>query len=191
MKKLLITLGVIAGIVIIFVMWANGHYNKAINYQENVDKSWANVVTDYQRRADLVPQLIETVKGAAENERGILTAVTNARAGISNAKTPEDLELMGKEINSAISIAFEAYPQIRSTQNFSELQAQLEGTENRISVSRKNYNESVQAYNRHIRGFFRKFAINIFADEDEFPRKEMFQAVTENVEKAPEVSFKK
>ncbi|MDX9696689.1 MAG: LemA family protein [Bacteroidales bacterium] len=189
MKKLLIALGVIAGIVILFVMWANGHYNKAINYQENVDKSWANVVTDYQRRADLVPQLVETVKGAAENEKGILTAVTNARAGISNAKTPEDIELMGKEINSAINLAFEAYPQIRSTQNFSELQAQLEGTENRISVSRKAYNESVQVYNRHIRGFFRKFAINIFAEEDEFPRKEMFEAVTENVEQAPKVEF--
>ena len=189
MKKLLITLGVIAGIVIIFVMWANGNYNKAIDYQENVDKSWANVVTDYQRRADLVPQLVETVKGAAENERGILTAVTQARAGIVNAKTPQDLELMGKEINTAINLAFEAYPQIRSTQNFSELQAQLEGTENRISVSRKNYNESVQQYNRHIRGFFRKFAIGIFADEDEFPRKEMFQAVTENVEQAPKVEF--
>jgi len=189
MKKLLITLGVIVGIVIIFVMWANGHYNKAINYQENVDKSWANVVTDYQRRADLVPQLVETVKGAAENERGILTAVTNARAGISNAKTPKDLELMGKEINSAINLAFEAYPQIRSTENFSKLQDQLEGTENRISVSRKDYNESVQVYNRHIRGFFRKFAIGIFADEDEFPKKEMFQAVTENVEQAPKVEF--
>ena len=190
MKKLFISLAIIAGIILIFIMWANGNYDKAINYQEDVNASWGDVVAQYQRRADLVPMLVETVKGAAENERGILTAVTQARAGIVNAKTPEDLELMGKQINTAINLAFEAYPQIRSTQNFGELQAQLEGTENRISVGRMKYNDAVKVYNRHIRGFFRKFAIGIFADEDEFPKKEMFQAVSENVEKAPEVSFK-
>lgn len=190
MKKLLFALGAIVFIVFVFFMWANSNYDKAIKYQEDVNAAWGDVISQYQRRADLIPSLVETVKGAAENERGILTAVTQARAGIVNAKTPEDLELMGKKINTAINLAFEAYPQIKSTQNFSDLQAQLEGTENRISVGRMKYNETVKIYNRHIRGFFRKFAINILANEDEFPKKEMFQAVTENVEQAPKINFK-
>ena len=191
MKKLLIALGVIAFTVFLFFMWANSNYDKAIKYQEDVNAAWGDVISQYQRRADLIPSLVETVKGAAENERGILTAVTQARAGIVNAKTPEDLELMGKKINTAINLAFEAYPQIKSTQNFSDLQVQLEGTENRISVSRMTYNKAVKNYNNHIRGFFRKFAIGIFAEENEFPKKEMFQAVTENVEQTPKVDFKK
>ncbi len=190
MKKVLIALGVIAFFVFIFFMWANNNFDKAVKLQENVNASWGDVVSQYQRRADLVPMLVETVKGAAENERGILTAVTQARAGIVNAKTPEDLEIMGRKINTAINLAFEAYPQIKSTQNFSDLQAQLEGTENRISVGRMNYNKSVKEYNGHIRGFFRKFAIGILAEDDEFPKKEMFQAVSDNVEQAPKVSFK-
>jgi LemA protein len=191
-KNTIITLVVIGLLVIIGfnrISWMNNTYDKAIAFQEQVDQSWADVVTQYQRRADLVPMLVETVKGAAENERGILTEVTQARAGIVNAKTPQDLELMGKKINTAINLAFESYPQIRSTENFSELQAQLEGTENRISVHRMKYNESVKVYNFHRRGKFRKWALDIFGEENEFPKKEMFEAVSENVEVAPKVEF--
>jgi len=164
-KGLLIIGGLVLFAVIIFMMYRST-YNQAISLQENVDEKWGNVGANYQRRADLVPQLVATVKGAAANERGILTEVTQARAGIVNAKTPEDMELMGKKINTAINLAFEAYPQIRSTENFQELQAQLEGTENRIAVSRKEYNESVKAYNSHIRGFFN----SMFLNKDHFPK---------------------
>ena len=160
MRKLLIALGVIGGIVLLLFMYLNSAYNKAVSLDEETKARWADVGSSYQRRADLIPNLMETVKGAAANERGILTAVTEARAGIVGAKTPEDLELVGKKINTAINMAFEAYPQIRSTENFQMLQSQLEGTENRINVARQDYNESVQRYNSHIRGFITRIALS-------------------------------
>jgi len=184
----IVIIAVIAVVGMMFVSWGNGTYEKAMNLQEDVDAQWGNVQGAYQRRADLVPQLVATVKGAAENENKILTEVTQARAGIVNAQTPEDMELMGKKINTAINLAFEAYPEIKSTQNFRDLQAQLEGTENRISVERRRYNETVKAYNKQIRGLFRRWALGIFADEDEFPRKEMFKA-SAGAENAPTVEF--
>ncbi len=190
-KKWFLPVVIIAALLVagmIFVSWGSGIYDKAVSLQEEVDNQWANVQAAYQRRADLIPNLVATVKGAAENENKILREVTQARAGIVNAKTPEDMELMGKKINTAINLAFEAYPQIRSTQNFADLQAQLEGTENRITVARRNYNESVKNYNKHIRGFFRRFALSIFADDDEFAKKQMFKA-KEGAENAPEVKF--
>ena len=161
-----------------------GTYNKAVTYQEDVDKTWGDVAASYQRRADLVPQLVATVKGAAANEKEILTRVTEARAGIVKAKVPGDFELLGKEINTAINMAFEAYPQIRSTQNFSELQAQLEGTENRIVKARGDYNGAVKVYNSHIRGFLN----SMFLNKDTFPKKEPFKAAAGS-EIAPTVQF--
>jgi len=190
-KKWFIPVVIIASIVLlglIYVSWGGGVYDKAVSYQEEVDNQWANVQATYQRRADLIPNLVATVKGAAENENKILREVTQARAGIVNAKTPEDMELMGKKINTAINLAFEAYPQIRSTQNFADLQAQLEGTENRIAVARRNYNGAVKNYNQHIRGYFRKMALKQFADEEEFIKKTMFKS-TEGAENAPSVQF--
>ena len=184
MKKSYIVIGAIALLAIILFFAYRGSYNSAVTYQEDVDKAWGDVGASYQRRADLVPQLVATVKGAAENEKEILTKVTNARAGISNAKTPEDMEMLGKEINTAINLAFEAYPQIRSTENFGALQAQLEGTENRINKARTDYNESVKKYNSHIRGFFN----SMFLSKETFPKKDSFKA-TEGSEVAPTVSF--
>jgi LemA protein len=132
MSKGLLTTLVIIGIILVFgigfFLWGTGVYDSAISTQETVNAEWADVQAAYQRRADLVPNLVATVKGAAENEKEILVKVTQARAGIVNAKTPDDLELAGREINTAINLAFEAYPQIRSTENFQDLQAQLEGT---------------------------------------------------------------
>lgn len=186
MNRTWIILGSIIGLIVVIFMMYRSTYNTAINLQEVVDEKWGNVGANYQRRADLVPQLVATVKGAAENERGILTAVTQARAGIVNAKTPEEMEMFGKKINTAINLAFEAYPQIRSTENFQDLQAQLEGTENRIAVSRKEYNEAVKAYNSHIRGFLN----SMFLNAETFPKKESFKAA-EGSENAPKVDFSK
>lgn len=179
----IILLSILGLAAIIFLMYRSS-YNSAISLQENVDEKWGNVGATYQRRADLVPQLVETVKGAAENERGILTQVTEARAGIVNAQTPEEMELMGKKINTAINLAFEAYPQIRSTENFKDLQTQLEGTENRISVARQEYNKAVKEYNRHIRGFFN----SMFLNKETFPVKEGFKE-SAGAEQAPKVEF--
>ncbi len=170
-KKWIILISILGLILITFFTYRS-NFNKANEYQKQVDKAWGNVQSSYQRRADLVPQLIATVKGAAANERGILTAVTDARAGIVNAKTPEDMELMGKKINTAINLAFEAYPQIRSTENFKDLQAQLEGTENRINYARNEYNDAVNLYNTHITGFINEMLLN----KTRFPQKESFKA---------------
>lgn len=190
-KKWFVPVVIIVGIVLlglIYISWGGGVYTKAATLQEEVDNQWGNVQATYQRRADLIPNLVATVKGAAENEKTILREVTQARAGIVNAKTPEDMELMGKKINTAINMAFEAYPQIRSTQNFADLQAQLEGTENRIAVARRNYNAAVKNYNSHIRGYFRKIALKQFGDEEEFVKKTMFKSA-EGAENAPSVQF--
>lgn len=184
MKRSLIIFGSIVLLAFVLFMMYRGAYNTAVTLQENVDEKWGNVGASYQRRADLVPQLVATVKGAAENEKQILTKVTEARSGIVNAKTPEDMEMFGKQINTAINLAFEAYPQIRSTQNFADLQVQLEGTENRINTARKEYNESVKKYNAHIRGFFNRF----FLDSETFGKKEPFKEFAGS-EKAPEVKF--
>ncbi len=184
MKRSYIIIGGIALLVIVLFFAYRGSYNTAVGLQEEVDQSWGNVSASYQRRADLVSNLVKTVQGAAANEKDILTKVTNARAGMVNAKSPEDLEMYGKEINTAINLAFEAYPQIRSTENFSELQAQLEGTENRINKARTDYNESVKKYNTHIRGFFN----SMFLNSATFPKKDAFKAAA-GAEVAPEVKF--
>lgn len=192
MSKGLITTLVILGIIIVFVggffLWGTGVYDSAVASQEEVNKTFADVQAAYQRRADLVPNLVATVKGAAENEKSILVQVTQARAGIVNAKTPEDLELAGRQINTAINLAFEAYPQIRSTENFQDLQSQLEGTENRINVARTRYNESVASYNTYVRGYFKKMALNMFGDGEDFTVRKGFEAAAGS-EKAPEVKF--
>ena len=184
MNRAWIIIGSIVAIILIVFLQYRSNFNTANKLQKDVDKAWANVQTSYQRRADLIPQLVATVKGAAANERGILTEVTQARAGIVNAKTPEEMELMGKKINTAINLAFEAYPQIRSTENFSELQSQLEGTENRINYAREEYNNAVNLYDEHITGFINEILLN----KTRFPLKESFKAA-EGSEKAPEVKF--
>lgn len=184
MKKSYIVFGGIALLAIILFFSYRGTYNTAVDLQETVDQSWGDVGAAYQRRADLIPQLVATVKGAAKNEREILTRVTEARAGIVNAKTPEDMEIMGKKINTAINLAFEAYPQIRSTENFGALQAQLEGTENRINKARSDYNGAVKSFNSHIRGFFN----SMFLNKEIFAKREAFKAAAGS-ELAPTVNF--
>jgi LemA protein len=191
-KGLIVTLSIIGAIVlsvIIFVSWGTGVYDKAVALQEGVNAEWSDTQATYQRRADLVPNLVATVKGAAENEKTILTQVTQARAGIVNAKTPEDLELAGRQINTAINLAFEAYPEIRSTANFADLQSQLEGTENRINVARQRYNESIRGYNTYIRGFFKKMALSWFGSGEDFSVRKGFEA-SADAQNAPKVDFK-
>lgn len=190
MSKGLITVLAIVGFIVVvvggFFWWGTRVFDNAIGKQENVDAQFADLQATYQRRADLIPNLVATVKEAAENERGILTAVTEARAGIVGAKTPEDLEIAGRKINTAINLAFEAYPQIRSTENFQDLQKQLEGTENRINVARQRYNESVRDYNTYVRGFFKRMALNFFGGGEDFSVKKGFEAAAGS-ENAPSV----
>lgn len=190
-KGLVVTLAIIGVIVVFFIgffLWGTGIYDKAVSAQERVNNEWNDVQAAYQRRADLVPNLVATVKGAAENEKEILTQVTQARAGIVGAKTPEDLELAGRKINTAINLAFEAYPQIRSTENFQDLQAQLEGTENRINVARQRFNAAVANYNTYVRGYFKKKALSMFGDGEDFTVRKGFEA-SQEAQNAPKVAF--
>jgi LemA protein len=194
MSKGLLTTLVIVGVILLFVfgffMWGTGVYDKAVQAQETVNNEWNDVQAAYQRRADLVPSLVATVKGAAANEQSILVQVTQARAGIVNAKTPEDLEIAGRQINTAINLAFEAYPEIRSTANFQDLQSQLEGTENRINVARQRFNAAVAIYNTYVRGYFKKMALGFFGDGEEFTARKGFEA-SSSAQNAPTVDFSK
>ncbi len=184
MKRNTLVMLVLLGVVAILLIWVWRSYNGLVDSQLAVDESYAQVQADYQRRADLIPNLVRTVKAAAKNEKEILENVTAARSGISNAKSPAQLDAAGAQVNRAINIVMEAYPQIRSTENFGKLQDQLEGTENRIKEARKDYNRVVKTYNSSTK----KFPGNLVASWFDFEPKEFFEA-TAGSEKAPEVSF--
>ncbi len=186
----------ILAILAILVFWGIGGYNGLVSTQESLNKSWANVENQYQRRADLIPNLVETVKGYAKHESGTLEAVVNARAKATqvtvdpNNLTPEKLQEFQAaqgELSAALGrlmMIREAYPDLKANQNFIELQAQLEGTENRITVAREQFNQEVQNYNTLVR----KFPKNIIARLFGFERKPTFEA-EKGADKAPDVKF--
>ena len=171
-------------------------YNTMVSKDENVKAKWAQVENVYQRRSDLIPNLVSTVKGAAQHEQGTLTAVVEARAKATSVSVnPDDLseEAIAKfqQSQDALSqslgrllVSIEAYPDLKANANFQELQAQLEGTENRITVERRSYNEAVQDYNTTVRTFPNNIMAGIFG----FKTKGTFQAAAGS-DKAPEVSF--
>ena len=190
------TLFIILGIVAVVVVWAVGGYNGLVTSQEKVNEAWANVETVYQRRADLIPNLVSTVKGYAAHEQETLQSVTEARAQATampiapSTATPEELaswQRAQQEVSSALGRLLaisESYPDLKANQNFLELQQQLEGTENRISTERRKYNEVVRGYNASIR----RFPKNILAGMFGFEKMTMFEA-QEGAEVAPEVVF--
>jgi LemA protein len=190
------TLFIILGIVAVVVVWAVGGYNGLVTRQEKVNEAWANVETVYQRRADLIPNLVSTVKGYAAHEQETLQSVTEARAKATamtidpSTATPEELaswQRAQQEVSSALGRLLaisESYPDLKANQNFLELQQQLEGTENRISTERRKYNEVVRGYNASIR----RFPKNILAAMFGFEKMTMFEA-QEGAEVAPEVVF--
>ncbi len=171
-------------------------YNTMVSMDENVKGQWSNVENAYQRRADLIPNLVKTVKGYADFEQETLTKVVEARASATQVKvdpanlTPEALQQYQQaqnQVGSALSrllLVVERYPDLKANQNFLELQAQLEGTENRIAVERRNFNDGVKEYNSYIRAFPRV----IYAGWFGFEKKAYFEA-TEGSDKVPEVQF--
>ena len=183
-------------IVLIIIFWGIGGYNGLVSKQEMVENSWSNVETQYQRRSDLIPNLVNTVKGYATHERTTLEGVMKARSEATQVKvdptniTPEKLAQYQKaqgEISAALGrllMLRENYPDLKANQNFLELQAQLEGTENRITVARKDFNDAAKAYNVSIR----RFPTNILAGMFGFEKNSYFEA-QEGSEKAPEVKF--
>jgi LemA protein len=195
-KSTLITLAIVLVAVIIIIIWPVSLYNKMVRADEQVSQSWGQVENVYQRRADLIPNLVNTVKGAADFERNTLQAVIEARANATSMKidptqlTEENLAAFQKaqdNLSSSLSrlmVVVERYPELKANQNFLELQAQLEGTENRITVERMKFNESVQNYNSLIR----RFPANMVAGLMNFDKKAYFQAA-EGAEVAPDVNF--
>jgi LemA protein len=187
---------VIVILVIVIFGWVRGTYNTLVNREETVNSQWANVENVYQRRADLIPNLVSTVKGVANFEKSTLTEVIEARAKATQVTVdPTKLDAASMQrfqsaqdgLSSALGrlmVVVERYPELKATQNFSELQAQLEGTENRITVERRTFNETAQSYNKYLRSF----PANIFAGMFGFEKKAYFQAQAGS-ENAPKVDF--
>jgi LemA protein len=196
MKKSLIAIIGLIVVVIIAVMWYQGAYNGMVKADENVKSAWGNVENQYQRRADLVPNLVATVKGYATHEQTTLENVINARAKATqttidptnlNEENMAQFQAAQGELSSALGrllVNVEAYPDLKANQNFLDLQAQLEGTENRIATERTRFNEVAQEYNTLIR----RFPNNIIAGMSGFAVKPYFKSEA-GAEKAPEVKF--
>lgn len=193
----LIVLFVVLGlIVLIGVLTSIRTYNKMVQYDENVTNAWSQVENQYQRRADLIPNIVNTVKGYADFEQETLTQVIEARAKATsvninaenlNEQTLNQFQQAQDGLSSALSrlmVVVEKYPDLKANQNFLELQAQLEGTENRIANERMKFNETTKTYNVYTR----KFPANFFANIYGFDQKPYFEAA-EGAEKAPEVKF--
>ncbi len=196
MKKTLIVIGIILLLVFIVYGFFAGKYNTMVELQEAIPKQWAQVETQYQRRADLIPNLVNTVKGYADFEQETLTRVMEARASATQVKidpsniTPEALARF-QQAQAGVSSALgrllavaENYPNLKANQNFLDLQAQLEGTENRIAVARTRFNDVVQPYNVYIK----RFPNNMLAGMYGFEPKGYFEA-SEGSQNAPTVTF--
>jgi LemA protein len=199
-KGVMIGCGIGAVLVIIvvgFVMWGVGIYNELITLEEQTNQAWSQVENQYQRRTDLIPNLVNTVKGVADFEKETFTAVTEARAKVNQLNVSSDIvnnpaafqkfQSAQGELGSALSrllVTVENYPQLKANENFLQLQQQLEGTENRISVERRKFNQSIQNYNTRIR----KFPATFIASMSGFNEKQYFQAV-EGADEAPQVEF--
>lgn len=189
------SMGLIA-VVAVLALWCISKYNGMIDGDETVTKAWANVEAQYQRRADLIPNLVATVKGYAEHEKGTFEAVTEARAKATSVNlsvddlTEENMKKFQEaqaQVSSALSrllAVSENYPELKANEQFMELQAQLEGTENRINTARMEYNKEVKDYNVNVRSFPGNIVAMIF----NFKRRAEFQAEA-GAEKAPTVAF--
>lgn len=196
MKKKWITPVIIVAVIVMLVAWCASSYNSLVAQEEGVSTAWSNVENQYQRRSDLIPNLVNTVKGYAAHEKETLDAVVSARAKATQTHidpdnlTPENIaayQQAQNAVGSALSrllVTVERYPDLKANENFKELQAQLEGTENRISVERRKFNEVARMFNTDIR----RFPKNIIAGMFGFEKRPYFEA-QEGSEKVPEVKF--
>ena len=193
--------GVVGGVIVVLVggifFWGMGIYNGLVKSDEGVRSAWSQVESQYQRRADLIPNLVSTVKGYAQQEKDVFLGVAEARAKVGQLTVTKDVledpkafakfQEAQDQLSSALSrllVVAENYPQIKSNENFMALQTQLEGTENRITVERQRYNTTVQGFNTQIRTFPTSFIAGMFG----FKEKAYFQAKA-GAENAPEVKF--
>jgi LemA protein len=186
-KVFLIILAIVVVFVLIFYSSIKGTYNKLVTLDEGVKTAWAQVENQLQRRMDLIPNYVETVKGYARHEREVFIKVTEARAKVAGSVTPSQQIEANTELTAALSrllLVVERYPDLKANQNFIRLQDELAGTENRIAVERMRYNEAVRDYNVYIRRFPTVILANIFG----FTRAPLFEA-PEEAAKPPKVQF--
>ena len=186
-----IVAGLVVGALLLIVLFVAGYvrstYNELVSQQEQIKTAWAQVENQLQRRYDLIPNLVETVKGYAKQETTIFTEIANARARIGSGQPPQSQMQASNDLSNAISrllVIVENYPQLKSGENFMRLQDELAGTENRLAVERMRYNETVQAYNTHIR----QFPSNLVASAFNFEANPLFEAPA-SAKVAPNVKF--
>ncbi|WP_123043796.1 LemA family protein [Cohnella candidum] len=187
MKRSTMSLIIIGALVLILLFTGIGSYNRLVSSETDVDNKFATIDVQLQRRADLIPNLVQTVKGYAAHEKEVLTAISDARARLAGAGTPEQKAAADSELTSALSrllVVVENYPDLKADAQFTRLMDELSGTENRIAVARKDYNDAVSVYNTKVR----KFPAAIFAGMFGFDKKTYFQAKA-GAENAPDVKF--
>lgn len=187
MKKSYIVIGTIIAIIVAVILFFVGSYNNLITLEENVDNKYADMDVQLERRADLVPNLVNTVKGYAKHEEAVIKEVTTARKNLVNANGIEEKAKANSELSSALNklmVIVENYPDLKASANFINLQDELSGTENRISTARRDYNDAVKSYNAKIK----KIPTNIIASISGFEKKKYFEADDEKKE-VPNVDF--
>jgi LemA protein len=188
MKAVLVVVGVVLLGVLLFGMKFVGVRNELAVKKEAINGAWAQVDADLQRRADLIPNLVETVKGYAKEETTVIANISNARAGLLNAKSPQEKIDANQKLEGALGrllVVVENYPNLKANQNFQSLQFQLEGTENRILQARRRYNEAVQDYNTTLQ----LFPNNIVAGMSGYQREDAYFKTDTNARAAPKVTF--
>lgn len=187
MKKGYMIIGIIVAVVVLFGAMLIPSYNNFVELEENVDQSYAQIENQLQRRLDLIPNLVNTVKGYASHEKEVIASISDARARLAGANTVEEEATANAELTGALSrllVVVENYPNLKADQQFTQLMDELSGTENRISVARKDYNDQVAVYNKRIK----RFPGAIIAGITGFDEKEYFTADPKAAE-APEVDF--
>lgn len=189
MKRSVLVIIIVVAILALLGARLSGSYNGLVNKQTEVRTAWSEVDNQLLRRGELIPNLVETVKGIANQEQEVFGRIADSRAQMAGARTPQDKIAAGQAMDSALSrllVVMENYPELRSSENFARLQDELAGTENRLSVSRTRYNETTGQYN----AMTRRFPTNIFANMLGF-KEEPFYPVTAEQKQVPKVSFEK
>ena len=187
MRKVLVPIAIIVGILVLLGVMLVPNYNKFVTLEENVDQSYAQVENQLQRRMDLIPNLVNTVKGFAEHEQEVIGDISDARARLAGAQGPEEQAEANSELSGALSrllVVVENYPDLKANENFRQLMDELAGTENRIGVARQDYNETVATFNTRIKRFPGNLTASIFG----FDEKEYFEA-DEAAKEVPKVDF--